>query len=982
MRSERLGAAGSWRRRWISFSTMLVFASSSPAVLAQGQARVQVADSMIAAAAPESVPGCPNQSGILDSISVPVNQPLNLQVVIASPAPPGGATFGLSSDNPAYVAAGDREQAFLPIVTVPEGQTISNAFTIFGISVGQTLLRITPMTSGFVPNAFPLGAWDVNQSGVAIDRKFLDANDPATACRDSGSSSLTSTASLQATCGTPVKGVASDGVNALLLRTVSGLAGTVCFEIVSSSALDQGVVQTPLTSTQPVSSLNYGFSYYVPPPFYGDSSPSRAITVEFSFTPNIGNGNTSRVQAQTTIVRPPVMLIHGVWSSASSWSTDYVRNDATHTTFAGDYASSNGSSFSTNQGKVQGFIDKTLRLFRTKGYAATQADVIGHSMGGVLTRLYAGSANFQRPDNLNSGDVHRLITLDTPHFGSNFANLLVALHRVNPLKTESVVSGITGGSVVNGAVCDLAENSPALQELAGGTSLEAQVITATGGPAGTPTSPASYWGGATIFHIKSFESALTATYCANWTVSFDGTPVCTDFQPYFPQATVDAFRFREMNDAVVPLSSQQGGLAGINFPAYIHFHIPGIPGVQRGITDGRDVATQAFQVFDGPDSGLVPSLPAVQSDGSGGPRTVPGRGSPFDEQDYTDQCGSGGPMKLNVFQVGNPNVVETGQVPAQPQQTAAPDPRVNVISPAAGTVFVQGDTMTIVVELTPPLTVANTVGATLSSLTHVSATWTTALQFTATFDIPPLVAGPLTITPDFTDEAGNFFVGAPVVVGVTPSAAPVGVAFQQQNFVVAPDEPPIQLLLNGTFADGSVLDLSSSLAGATYSTSNPSVLTVTADGLVQIAGPGFASITGRYGSLSDIATFVVEDPAQPLSPDDLTPQVSISKTGFRLDRNTGFFVQGITVTNTSANPLPASLYLVLSGLTDGVTLVDKSGFTENLPATGSPYLAVTLPGEGLTLPPGSSVPFMLQFLNPQRKTITYSLTLFRTSVSP
>src|SRR6185295_17673512 len=99
-----------------------------------------------------------------------------------------------------------------------------------------------------------------------------------------------------------------------------------------------------------------------------------------------------------------------------------------------------------------------------------------------LTRLFAGSANYMRPDNLNKGDVHRLITLDTPHFGSNFANLLVGLHRVSPAKTESTVSGITGGSIVNGAVCDLSENSPALAGI-GGTSLRSQVITATGGPA-------------------------------------------------------------------------------------------------------------------------------------------------------------------------------------------------------------------------------------------------------------------------------------------------------------------------------------------------------------------------------------------------------------------------------------------------------------------------------------------------------------------
>src|ERR1043165_8926263 len=119
-----------------------------------------------------------------------------------------------------------------------------------------------------------------------------------------------------------------------------------------------------------------------------------------------------------------------------------------------------------------------------------------HSMGGLLTRLYVESASFKRPDNLNSGDIHRLTTLDTPHFGSNFANLLVGLHRANSTKTESVVSSITdGGLVTGGAVCDLAENSPALHGLAGGTPLAAQVITATGGPAGTENGPAPYWNG-------------------------------------------------------------------------------------------------------------------------------------------------------------------------------------------------------------------------------------------------------------------------------------------------------------------------------------------------------------------------------------------------------------------------------------------------------------------------------------------------------
>lgn len=307
---------------------------------------------------------------------------------------------------------------------------------------------------------------------------------------------------------------------------------------------------------------------------------------------------------------------------------------------------------------------------------------------------------------------------------------------------------------------------------------------------------------------------------------------------------------------------------------------------------------------------------------------------------------------------------------------------MNLTSPAAGTIFNTGDTVNMVVELAPPLTAFNTVGATLENLTHVSATLTSGLSFSASFVVPPAITGSLTITPDFTDTDGNHFTGAPVVVGIRPTGTPETIALQQHNFLVAPDASDQQLYLNGTYADGSVLDLTSPFTGTTYTSSNESVVTVNGDGLVQIVGQGFGSIAARSGSLSDFATFVVEDPASPLAPADLTGQVTISRSGFRLDRVSGFFVQDLRITNTSTATLPASLYLVFSGLTPGVTLVNKSGLTEALMPVGSSYLTIPLPGEGLSLPPGGSAQFTLQFLNPDRNAINYSLNLFRTSVAP
>lgn len=72
---------------------------------------------------PLAVAGCPNQGGLLDSVSVQVGEPLELFVVTDQPAPEGGVVLELSSGDPSVVAAGDPLQGFLPRVFVPEGDT-------------------------------------------------------------------------------------------------------------------------------------------------------------------------------------------------------------------------------------------------------------------------------------------------------------------------------------------------------------------------------------------------------------------------------------------------------------------------------------------------------------------------------------------------------------------------------------------------------------------------------------------------------------------------------------------------------------------------------------------------------------------------------------------------------------------------------------------------------------------------------------------
>ena len=75
-----------------------------------------------------------------------------------------------------------------------------------------------------------------------------------------------------------------------------------------------------------------------------------------------------------------------------------------------------------------GGIKAALDHYRSKlQIAATQADVIGHSMGGVLSRVYVSQPDYRRPENFGKGDIHRLITICSPHFGSELGEAKDAL---------------------------------------------------------------------------------------------------------------------------------------------------------------------------------------------------------------------------------------------------------------------------------------------------------------------------------------------------------------------------------------------------------------------------------------------------------------------------------------------------------------------------------------------------------------------------
>ncbi len=184
-----------------------------------------------------------------------------------------------------------------------------------------------------------------------------------------------------------------------------------------------------------------------------DQLPCRAVTIVVQDL--TANTNYS---LPIQIVRPPVLLVHGLWSNPQALSNFLVLSTGaddprfyrrtidysgpltggdqitatapSHGTFATGRITGNSLGIEFNAPRVRQQIAAFLGEFKSgvnpisAPVAAVQADVVGHSMGGVLalgmrfSSLGSQAAGYQRNDNLGQGDVHKLITIDTPYLGS------------------------------------------------------------------------------------------------------------------------------------------------------------------------------------------------------------------------------------------------------------------------------------------------------------------------------------------------------------------------------------------------------------------------------------------------------------------------------------------------------------------------------------------------------------------------------------
>ena len=120
--------------------------------------------------------------------------------------------------------------------------------------------------------------------------------------------------------------------------------------------------------------------------------------------------------------RAPVTLVHGIWSDGNFWKLFeehlWANGFPRELTYRPDYKETNAVYFAQNDSVVPKAITHSLRQARDAKYSAGKVDIIVHSMGGILTRLYLQGY-------LYNNDINKFLSCNSVHSGTQACNMIV-----------------------------------------------------------------------------------------------------------------------------------------------------------------------------------------------------------------------------------------------------------------------------------------------------------------------------------------------------------------------------------------------------------------------------------------------------------------------------------------------------------------------------------------------------------------------------
>lgn len=707
-------------------------------------------------------------------------------------------------------------------------------------------------------------------STVVIDNvafASLEMIDPNPVLIDTFLNSVETNTLRLSTLGTPARSVAADGVSAVLLRARVSSLGNMTFTMgathdpsngglvpIGSVAAPTNTIVTRVEEVAP--GQFFAFALYLPPEDFkrpgnanDDLARQRTVGLTTTYTPNGGAPFTDT--HVITVVRPPVVTIHDVWSGCDFWGNAGISSSALHNVTCADYKSTNSESIDSpaNSTVVGRAIRTALVKMRDEGTAVTQVDVIGHGMGGLLARKFASRSSYLNANNFGKGDLNRLILSNTPHAGTLVANALldVRTNMKNNFPAEWVTLNAellrafnfsldAADGVSPMAIDDLKLNSPALLAI-GETRVPTHVLVSANGqnierknghPALLDAIKMIYTNMET-YHPLSDGLLAPGTHNLIMRANIARPPTQNiQSSKLFCDQDFDMFATTKDQQGSASTQATTSFAMSIAAPTLNHFRTPTNPAYFQRTVEllNSPIASNLFDPLL-----ATPSAPP--------PPNCTGVFAP--EEHASEERWE---------------ALADDAAQAWDEPSLAASGGIRIASPAPGTAVSPGATVTVVVEGTDGF---------VPALAYVAGAGGVATMdeppFTTSFQIPLEAIGSVQLVATGINAQKRMRVSAPVVLPVVSSARLSVISILNGDGVLHGIGSTMNLTVNGHYNDGVVRNITARELGTIYSSSNDGIVTVTPAGVVTATGLGIATIVIRNGTVTtSISIVVLEKP--------------------------------------------------------------------------------------------------------------------------
>ena len=209
-------------------------------------------------------------------------------------------------------------------------------------------------------------------------------------------------------------------------------------------------------------------------------------------------------------------------------------------------------------------------------------------------------------------------------------------------------------------------------------------------------------------------------------------------------------------------------------------------------------------------------------------------------------------------------------------------PGINIVSPSLGSTHEPGSFISLEVNVDPALNISEIVVFASVSRTGIDPVVLSAPLFSGVMAVPNEYTGSVTLSAVASDATGTVVGTSEVIANVVSSEMPASIYTGNDVEFMAPGEGGMQVRPVAIYSNGVHRHVRTQ---SSFSSSNPAVASVTADGLVAAVSKGVAFISAEFMGKTAYAEIRVRDPA--LNEDiavENTSNAFIIKGGIRVDR--------------------------------------------------------------------------------------------------